>query len=276
VCDASYIIKWIVRWNYLTAGILLSAARFAQAGTAVIYDDTYNLLPPNVPSLGYQATGTSEFGDLVQFTAGSSRILAGATAVMSNWAYASEWSASGPGYLQLLTLNLYDVDSSSGTPQPGALIASSSQTFLVPWRPEPDPNCPGTAWKAADGSCYNGFAFEVHFDFNLPVLPDTIIYGLAYNTQTYGNAPYGVTGPYNSLNFGVNTTGPSLGSRPLPDTAYWSSTQNTSGTGFVQDTGWTPYSGAIRFEAETPEPGAAGLVFAGAVLIWIGTRRRSR
>jgi hypothetical protein len=263
-----------VRFPHLAA--LICAIRFAHAG-ALIYDNTYSSLPPNVVSLGYQATGTSEFGDLIQFSAGSSRILTGATVVMSDWAYASQWGSTDPGYFESLTLNLYNVDSSSGTPQPGSLIASVTQAFLIPWRPEPDPSCSNESqWRASNGNCYNGLAIELQFNLDSIVVPDSIIYGLAYNTQTYGSSPYGVDGPYNSLNFGFNTTGPSIGSNPLPDTAYWNSTLNSSGTGFVQDTSWTPYSGAISFEAQTPEPATAGLFAVGISLVWVARRRHAK
>lgn len=154
----------------------------------VIYDNTFPRLPPNVPSLGYQATGLAEFGDLVQFGGAPNRLLTSATVILSSWALASEWSASGAGYLHPLTFNVYDVDSSSGTPQPGTLLASATQTTLIPWRPEPGGGC-GTGWLAGDSVCYNGFAFAVQFDFDKPLLPNQIVYGLSFNTQTYGAAP---------------------------------------------------------------------------------------
>jgi hypothetical protein len=30
-------------------------------------------------------------------------------------------------------------------------------------------------------------------------VPDDLVFGIAYDTQDYGSAPYGVAGPYNSL-----------------------------------------------------------------------------
>ena len=88
----------------------------------------------------------------------------------------------------------------------GSLLGTVTQMFAIPWRPVADPTCPGgTAWRAIDGICYNGFAFNITFDMsslNL-TLPNDIIVGVAYNTQSYGAVPMGVGGPYDSLNVGA-------------------------------------------------------------------------
>src|SRR5262249_11263711 len=82
------------------------------------------------------------------------------------------------------------------------------------------------------------------------------IYGVSYNTQTWGYNPIGVGGPYVSLNFGLAQVPPTVGSNPFPDTGYWN-TQTAAnyadggagGVGvFRRDTNWTPFSGAISFE----------------------------
>src|SRR2546423_605025 len=100
-------------------------------GAAVIYDSIPAPLPPNVPSLGYQATQSSEFGDLIQF-AGTSRTVNRVTVTMSDWALASDYPAfpgsSGPTWNHPLTLNLYNVDNSGPNPAPGTLIATRTQT----------------------------------------------------------------------------------------------------------------------------------------------------
>jgi hypothetical protein len=230
------------------------------AGAAVIYDSIPGPLPPNVPSLGYQATQTSEFGDLIQF-GGANRLLKRVTLVMSDWALAADYPAfpgsTGPTWNHPLTLNLYNVDNSGANPAPGTLIATRTQTFAIPWRPVADPTCPGgTAWRASDGNCYNGLAFTVVFDFTGLPVPNQIIYGVAYNTQTWGYDPIGTPGPYVSLNFGLAAVPPSVGSNPFPDTAYWNTQTaanyadgGTGGVGiFRRDTNWTPYSGAVSFE----------------------------
>ena len=214
-------------------------------------------LPPNVPSLGYQATQSAEFGDLIQF-AGTVRALSTVTLVMSDWALASDWPSfnTGPTWTHPITLTLYNVNNSGPNPAPGTVIATQTHSFPIPWRPVADPSCPGgTAWRAGDGNCYNGLAFTINFDFTGTTVPNQIIYGVSYNTQTWGYSPIGVPGPYVSLNFGLASTTPSVGSNPFPDTAYWNtqtpSNYTDGGAGgvgvFRRDTNWTPFSGAISF-----------------------------
>ena len=62
--------------------------------------------------------------------------------------------------------------------------------------------------ESADGACYNGIAFNAVFDLSSlnVTLPNDVIVGVAYDTQSYGAAPLGVAGPYNSLNVGIPTT----------------------------------------------------------------------
>ena len=248
--------------HFALTALFLIAGSPLTAGASIIYDSIPSPLPPNVPSLGYQATQTSEFGDLIQFD-GTSRTLKRVTLVMSDWALASDYptfpGSSGPTWNHPLTLNLYNVDNSGANPAPGTLIVTRTQTFAIPWRPPADATCPGgTAWRASDGNCYNGLAFTVVFDFAGTLLPNQIIYGVAFNTQTWGYSPIGTPGPYVSLNFGLADQPPSVGSNPFPDTAYWN-TQTAAnyadggagGVGiFRRDTAWTPFSGAVSFETQ--------------------------
>jgi hypothetical protein len=184
---------------------------------------------------------------------------------MSDWALASTYGSTTPTWNHPITLNLYDVDNSGANPAPGMLIATQTQTFAIPWRPEADPTCPTpTAWRASNGNCYNGYAFEIAFDFTGTTVPNQIIYGVAYNTNTWGYAPIGQPGPYESLNFGLATVAPTTGTDPFPDTAYWNTATaanyadgGAAGVGvFRRDTNWTPYSGAIRFSV----PGAPAVL----------------
>ncbi len=173
---------------------VLPAAAAAEGD--VIYDSIPTPLPPNRPSLGYQATQTAEFGDHVIF-AGTKRNLNSVTVMMSNWALHSTYpTLPAAGYEHPITLNLYQVDKSGAVPQPGALITSLTQNFLIPWRPAADPTCATvTAWRASDGNCYNGYAFTIKFDFASQALslPNEIIFGLAYNTNTWGYQPIGAS-----------------------------------------------------------------------------------
>jgi hypothetical protein len=253
---------------YLIAGFLPVAA-----GAAAIYDSIPHPLPGNVPSLGYQSAQTSEFGDLIQF-AGAGRTLAQVTIVMSDWALAADYpsfpGAGGPTWSHPLTLNLYEVDNSGPNPAPGTLIATRTQTAAIPWRPVADPSCTDkTQFRATDGLCYSGLAFTVTFDFTGVTVPDQVIYGVAYDTETWGAHPIGTAGPYISLNFGLAQVPPTTGSNPFPDTAYWNTvaanyTASCPGGTLCRDTNWAPFSGAIRFDAqavaEVPAQSPMGLL----------------
>lgn len=241
----------------------------------VIYNSIPSPQPPNVYSLGYEATQTKEFGNLINF-AGTYRDLTSVTVLMSDWALAP--TLDSPPWNMDLTLNLYN---NSG-PIAGPSFASRTQTFAIPWRPVADPTCADQSqWKAGNGSCYSGFAFTVAFDFTGTTVPDQIIYGLAFNTQTAGYHPTGTEGPYNFLNFGLAVAGPSVGSDVVPTTAYWNTAYapfytdgGTGGVGiFRLDTAWEPYSGAVTFDA-VPEP-ATCLLF-GTGLLCMGLVRRRR
>jgi hypothetical protein len=227
----------------------------------VIYNSVPQPLPPNLPSLGYQATSTQEFGDNIAF-AGTNRRVTKVTVTMSDWALHSDYpSMDAAGWTHPITLNLYTVDHSGPNPARGSLITTVTQTFGIPWRPEADPTCPGggTAWRAGDGLCYNGLAFNITFDLSSlnVILPNEIIYGIAYNTETHGYTPIGAPGPYNSLNVGLNDLPPTTGTDVEEDALFW----NTSFAGFYtdggaggvsifrRDTAWTPYTPTIQFKA---------------------------
>lgn len=240
----------------------------------VIYDNIPTPLPPNVPSEGFQANGDSEMGELIQF-AGTNRTLRTVTVTMSDWALFSDYAAPGTcppasactvaGWSHPITLNLYNVTGSGVSAAPGSVIATMTPTFSIPWRPVADPTCSNpTQWRAGDGNCYDGFAFNVTFDFTGMgvTLPNQIIYGVAFNTQTYGYAPIGAGGPFISLNLGVNkSTGPApfgpptVGSNPGdPDTLYLNevAAKGNGGTGtFSRLTGWAPFSVAASFDTDS-------------------------
>ena len=188
----------------LIAGLAMPM-QAVRADTVIVYDATSNPLPPNLPSLGFQATQTSEFGDYVHL-AGTNRALRTVTVTMSDWALNSDYpSMSSDGWSHPITLNIYSAVTGT-TNTVGSLLATVTQTFTIPWRPVADPTClTPTAWRAGDGICYNGFAFNITFDMSSlnVTLPDDIIVGVAYNTQSYGASPIGAPGPYNSLNVGV-------------------------------------------------------------------------
>jgi len=244
----------------LGGGIAANAA--VPAGNAVVFDATVTPLPGNLPSQPFQAQQTAEFGDLVQL-AGTNRELHSATVTMSDWAKASDYpSLPAGGWTYPITFNVYGVDNSGAEPALGALIDSVTQTKTIPWRPEADTtNCGtgSTAWySTADAKCYNGFAFNVTFDLSsIGTVPDKIIYGIAYNTNTWGYGPIGLPGPYESLNVGLNTSSPTIGTDIDSDAVFWNTKTASyyadggfAGTGtFRRDTGWTGYTPAVSLTA---------------------------
>src|ERR1700719_1208523 len=123
-CDGERL-GWFSARRFALGAYFIVCCMPAAAGAAVIYDSIPNPLPGNVPSLGYQALQTAEFGDLIQFD-GTSRALSQVSIVMSDWALASDYpafpGAGGPAWNHPLTLNLYNVDNSGPNPAPGALI----------------------------------------------------------------------------------------------------------------------------------------------------------
>jgi hypothetical protein len=89
-------------------------------------------------------------------------------------------------------------------------------------------------------------------------LPDTVVYGIVYDTRTYGPNPTGVTGPYDSLNIALSTdTDVSAGSSATGtvwQNSPYGSQYCDGGLGgtnvFRADSGcWTPYVPAVQFKA---------------------------
>jgi len=270
-------------YAFLIAG--LGAAATSQA--SIIYDSGFSApLPDNAPSLGYQATSTDEFGDRVTF-GGVDREVTSVTAYMSNWAIRSDYmdDAGGgsftkkagfdhvtmdeTGYYHDLTFTFYDVGAGNSV---GAELGTQTVNAFVPWRPEP--------YTA------NGILFTTDFDFSSLglLLPDEVIYGLSYNTQTHGEVPIGDGGPYNSLNFAVNDVGtaPTVGVDSSPNIAYWDTSfggfYTDGGAGgtdtFRADTNWDPYLAAVTINA-VPEPSTViPLAIIGLVGVFFGVRRR--
>lgn len=228
----------------LTLATVVPTETFGQATGTVVYGNIPSPIPGNIPSLGFQATATSEFGDMVRLEADTPRRAGFATVLMSSWSLHSNYPTMPTGgYQHLVSLSLY---TNAANARAGVPLASVTQLATIPWRPEADPTCPGgTAWRASNGSCYNGMAFTLVFDlrpFNV-TLPDEFIFGVAYNTNTWGYDPLGVPGPYESLNVGtspVTTVGTDLDT----STVYW----NTRHAGFYSDGG---ADGVGVFRADT-------------------------
>lgn len=226
-----------------------------------VYDAVPSTLPQNMASLGYQATQTAEFGDFFHLGA-SNRMLNTVTVTMSNWALASTAanisfctsnpsSCSTDAFVWPITVNVYSSHlGANGAPD--TLLATKTEDVSVPWRPEADVTCTDPAqWRSSvDGQCYNGYAFNAAFDLSSlnTVLPEDVIVGVKYSTQSYGDTPTGTDGPYNSLNVGVEGSA-SVGTDADTDNVFWNTGYasfytdgGAAGVGiFREDTNWSPY-----------------------------------
>jgi len=265
-----------------TAAVAAPLALFApaMASASVVYNAIPDPLAPNYPSQPFQAQQTNEFGDYVHL-GGTDRNLTTVGVTMSNWALASTpanqtfcaasiSNCDGTGFFWPITVNVYS-NHLGGNGVPDQLLATKTVTQHILWRPEADPTCPngGTAWRAVDNNCYNGYASNITFDLSdlNVVLPDDVIVGFVYNTQTYGPQPTGVDGPYNSLNIAVPpndpvTTGTDDSNSEVfwnTNTAGWYADGGAAGVGiFRKDTNWSPYGTvSMQINAITPPlPGA--------------------
>ena len=247
----------------LAAIVMLSSPRQTRAD--VIFDNTPVPLPANIPSLGYQAEHTSEFGNEITF-AGTERSLADVEIIMSDWANQSDWPSVGDatGYDHPITLNFYNPGSGTTV---GSLIASKTVTVHVPW------HTPNNA---------SGVAFPVNFDFTGVTVPDTVIFGVAFNTETYGADPTGSAGPYISLNYGFAVADPSVGTDVDPDDEYWNTNVasnyadgGTAGVGiFREDTGWAPDVATIQVNA-VPEPTSLAILLLCSLALLLRRRHTS-
>jgi hypothetical protein len=230
------------------------AAGSAFAGS-VVYNAVPSPLPPNVASVGFEATSTSEFGDYVHLT-NTNRVLNAVTVTMSDWALYSDYSGdirysgNSATWSHPITVNVYS-NHLGANGAPDTLLATKTQNVTIPWRPASAGCTDTTAWKGADGNCYHGLAFNATFDLSSPtvLLPNDVIVGVAYNTADYGQTPIGIAGPYNSLNVGTpDAQTASIGADDNADNVFWNTSYapfyadgGTAGVGiFRQDTHWTP------------------------------------
>lgn len=222
------------------------------------FNTTPNPLPPNLPSVGFEATATSEFGDLVRL-AGTEHFAESVTVALSSHALRSDFPGASPlGFSHPLTLRIFAVDRRAGNAAPGALLVNLTQSFLIPWRPEaaPDASSPLRPWRASNGTLYTGLAFTVNFTLGSSALslPHEVIVALSFDTEHQGVAPKGVPGPYNFLHVAVTNTPPAAGANVESDAIFWKtavatnySDDGTTGVNVLRrDTGWSGYQPVIR------------------------------
>jgi hypothetical protein len=266
-----------IRAFMLTALLVVLGAAQAFAQTP-IYDNIPNPLPGNVSSEGFEADSVREFGDRVQFSAGSPRNLKTVVQTMSSWGcesghwYSGNCSTTfGATFSHPITLKIYQVGAGNA---PGALLASATQTFAIPYRPSADNvNCTGDDfgkwYDVASGTCFNGYATKITFNLSglNVVLPNEVIYSISYNTSHYGYTPVGEGAAcytsaggcgYDSLNVGLTGAAPSVGTNPAPSDTYFNTLYapfycdgGAGGVGvFRLDAGcWTGFKPAAQFNA---------------------------
>ena len=275
-----------MRKSFILGSMMAVTACNAAAFAEVIYNSIpAGTLAANYTSQPYQAQQVSEFGDRVGF-GGSARQLTAASITMSMWARYEDWNTggqyygtgayAGAGYTQSYTFNIYDAGGTGSTP--GVLLGTVTQDKYIQYRPD--------NWASA-----NGIAQTITFNLaGLGItLPESIVWGLAFNTQSYGYPPTGVVGPYNMLNVCFNQSsawapadgGVTVGSTDLL-TKFINSTNpaqygslGTVGTFSLAETGTTPSGKAlgapmVSFSA-VPAPGALALL---GVASLVGGRRR--
>lgn len=244
----------------------------------VIYDSTVSPQPGNLPSVGAEAYAFKEIGDNVTF-AGTYRRLYQVTVTLSSWGCEDgAWNTSdcvttpGATFNIPITLKIYN----AGDPTPGSQIATVTETFTVPYRPSADlANCTGGRWyQASTGTCFNGLAHDITFNLytsNITV-PNSVVYGVEYNTTSYGPNPIGTGAPcfstnegcfYDSLNVALAPV-VTVGTKMFPDTLYWNNLyasnycdNGLAGTGtFRLDSPtvacWVGYVPAAQFIASNP------------------------
>ncbi len=138
--------------------------------------------PPRFQAKGPEAYAFSEIGDGLIFTPGSNRLVTKVTVILDDWACVSgHWynpagtadscvtNPAGATFSQPVTLHIYAVNSSTTPISAGALLASQTSTFTIPYRPTSDAVCAtaplgsdGTKWyDATTNACYHGITVPI-------------------------------------------------------------------------------------------------------------------
>lgn len=179
----------------------------------------------NPVSLGYAATGTTQFGSQISLGREGGVTEPTVEVLMSSWTCGEgQWNngcVTGNGITTFnaqLTLNVYSVGFENAV---GSLLISDTGTFAIPYRPSADPTCPSaTQYRATDGKCFNGLPAPVSFPL-VGTLPHNVIVTVEFTPA----------GPTDSLNVGLEGP-PTVGQNPLSglEGIYWDSSFYGSGT----------------------------------------------
>lgn len=237
----------------LVAAIVPATSVFAApaASSKVLYNSLVPS-PGNLPSIGFEATQAAQFGNEIKLTKSAKANTVVVT--MDSWGCQSGSGSTtacstkaGSTFNEPITLNIFQAPPTDPTMQadtpgngvPGALIVSVTKTFAIPYRPSANnTKCTGDelgGWfDSKNGECFPGLATNITFNLSsLKVtLPQTFVFGIAYNTSDYGADPYGDKTAcdtptdqcgYDSLNVGLSQDPDNLnvGSNPYPGYVWW-------------------------------------------------------
>jgi hypothetical protein len=197
---------------FALAWIMGAAAVPSNAQGFPVYNSIPFPLPPDVYSEGPEAYAYTQIGDGVSLAAPHGSKLDQVTVIMSSYACVTgNWYTPGtcvtpPGstYTIPITLNIYSVVTGTSlegvtpAPAPGALLATVTKSFAIPYRPSGNSvNCSAATYSlfydARTQTCNYGFASPITFDFSSlnVTLPSQIILGVQFNTTHYGPNPIG-------------------------------------------------------------------------------------
>lgn len=225
----------------------LAGAASSNTNSNVLYNSTSSSpgqLPGNLPSVGAESSFFQEFGNQIDFAQGSSRLLNQVVVSMSSWGcQTGHWYSNdcmttpGATFSEPITFNIYPAPTSLTYPYPGGTaIKSVTQTFNIPYRPSADNvHCIGSNvgkwYDAKSKTCFNGLATNIVFDISPSLtVPNSVVYGIAYNTTDAGYNPYGTQAcntssggcGYDSLNILLSQSppNPTVGSDQTPGTVF--------------------------------------------------------
>jgi hypothetical protein len=210
----------------------------------------YNAMPFGVvncvnPSMAFEGNFINEFGDEVQLAGTGTSIttlnvlFASFACQEGHWFNGDCVSAPGATFTVPVTANIFAAADCAGTPCPGPLLGTVTETLTIPFRPSADPvNCPGPAgrwFNPGSGLCENKIATVQTFNFSGVTVPADrqVIWTVSYNTTHAGPSPIGegaacfaTSGgcPYDSLNVGAmsHPNAPYAGIDVDPDVAFMS------------------------------------------------------
>lgn len=256
---------------FLTNGTLPNITVLVPPPGAILYTDFPAVLPINVPSLGIEATSTTQFGNYIELNTTESEVYLSSVAfILSSQTAHSDFPGYNAttnatlnelGYLWNITALFFNVDMTNASyPTIKNLLFKQTSEFFIPWRPENNASCPNPEYLGPDDLCHSGVAFvaELIFTAGAALVTNVLVVGVSWNTQHYGFLPTNMPGPSASLNVGVVSSFPTVGTYLIENTAFVNSsdpnTYNDDGgqLGVYRiNYGWSPYLSAVRITQGT-------------------------